>query len=131
LQARGGLLRTLRARHNDDRAGHYRWSARRRDRHRAGQARGVRDSQVLTSHAGALMSVYNIDVTWNDLHMGFTEVTGLDRSAALTLKRGVLDRRLWTAWCGATGSSPAASQTLVIRVLDERRRLIGTWTVRN
>jgi len=77
------------------------------------------------------MSVYNIDVTWNDLHMGFTEVTGLDRSAALTLKRGVLDRRLWTAWFGATGSSPATSQTLVIRVLDERRRLIGAWTVRN
>jgi len=77
------------------------------------------------------MSVYNIDVTWNDLHMGFTEVTGLDRSAALTLKRGVLDRRLWTAWFGATGSSAVTSQTLVIRVLDERRRLIGAWTVRN
>ena len=77
------------------------------------------------------MTVYNVDVTWNDLHMGFTEVTGLDRSAAVILKRGVLDRRLWTAWFGATGSSPVTSQTLVIRELDERRRLIGAWTVRN
>jgi len=76
------------------------------------------------------MTICNVDVTWNDLHMGFTEVTGLDRSAALTLKRGVLDRRLWTAWFG-TASSPATSQTLVIRLLDERRRLVGTWTVRN
>ena len=25
------------------------------------------------------MTIYNVDVTWNDLHMGFTEVTGLDR----------------------------------------------------
>ena len=73
------------------------------------------------------MTTYNVDVTWNDLHMGFTEVTGLERSPALTLKRGVLDRRLWTAGFGGT----ATPQTLVIRVLDERRRLIGTWTVRN
>ena len=77
------------------------------------------------------MSTYNVDVTWNDLHMGFTEVTGLDRSMGVTLKRGVLDRRLWTAWFGGTGLSAATAQTLVIRVLDERRRLIGTWTVRN
>ena len=39
------------------------------------------------------MTVYNVDVTWNDLHMGFMEVTGLDRSGILTLKRGVMDRR--------------------------------------
>jgi phage tail-like protein len=77
------------------------------------------------------MTTYNFDVTWNDLHMGFMEVTGLDRSGILTLKRGVLDRRLWTAWFGGTASSPATSQTLVIRLLDERRRLVGTWTVRN
>ena len=77
------------------------------------------------------MTVYNFDVTWNDLHMGFMEVTGLDRSGILTLKRGVLDRRLWMAWFGGTASSPATSQTLVVRLLDERRRLVGTWTVRN
>jgi len=70
------------------------------------------------------MTTYNFDVTWNDLHMGFMEVTGLDRSGILTLKRGVLDRRLWTAWFGGTASSPATSQTLVIRLLDERRRLV-------
>ena len=55
------------------------------------------------------MTIYNVDVTWNDLHMGFMEVTGLDRSGILTLKRGVMDRRLWTAWFGETASSPATS----------------------
>ena len=73
---------------------------------------------------------YNVDVAWNDVHMGFAEITGLDGSRSITLKRGVADRR-WTDWFRSTGSTGSTARTLVITLFNERRQPVTVWTVTN
>ena len=70
---------------------------------------------------------YTFDVAWNDVHMAFSEITGLDRSRSITLKRGVADRR-WTDWFQSFGATP---RILVITQFNERRQPVAVWTVAN
>lgn len=58
------------------------------------------------------------------------KVQGVHKVGDVTLKRGVIDSAtLWTWIRSARTDGPEAKRTVVIRMLDERRQPVQTWTL--